>query len=209
MRELIKCYHMFMPRMWEKLLLYLIYPVALIGFGCKMEEIMSPMGVIFVCELIVPAELVLDSLIFGGISSKDTNKLEYLKTSVKGMTVLKKSIIADAVRRVLTVAMILVVVYAGNRTELSTAQAAMCILLSFLLSELMLQVTRHFPSMIVMVAGMCVASSLNMLVLGAVCTIDVPVWGSCLAAVLCIVVAAAGRAMIMRNARKSYYDSRD
>lgn len=209
MRELIKCYHIFMPRMWEKLLLYLIYPIVLIGVGCKMERFMPPFGIIFTCELIVPIELILDFLIFGGISSKDTNKLEYLKTSVKGMTVLKKSIIVDAVRRAVAVTMILIVVCVKNKTELSAAQVSMCVLISFLLIELLLQVTRHFPGMTVMLIGMCVTSSLHMLVLGVICAMKIPVWGSCLTAALCIAAAVAGRVMIMRNARKSYYDSRD
>lgn len=209
MRELIKCYHVFIPAIWEKLLLYLIYPAALIWFGCKMEGIMSPMGVIFACELIVSIELILDSLIFGGISSKETNKLEYLKTSVRGMTVLRKGVIVDAVRRALAVTVIPAAVYAGSSTLLSPAQIGMCALVSFLLTELALQVTRRFPDMVVMIAAMCVEAILNMLALGIVCTIRVPVWGICPAAALCILVAAAGRMMIMRNAGESYYDSRD
>lgn len=209
MRELIKCYHVFIPSIWEKFLFYLIYPAALIWFGCKMEGIMSPMGVIFTCELIVPIELILDSFIFGGISSKDTNKLEYLKTSVKGMTVLKKGVIADAVRRTLAVTMIPAAIYVKNSTVLSPAQIAMCAMVSFLLIELVLQVTRRFPGMMVMIVAMCVEAILNMFALGIVCSIKVPVWGICLAAALCVVAATAGRMMIMRNARESYYDSRD
>lgn len=209
MRELIKCYHVFMPQIWEKLLFYLIYPAAMIWCGRWMEGIMSPLGVIFTCSLIVPIELLLDSLIFGGISSKDTNKLEYLKTSVKGMTVLKKSIIADAVRRALAVAVILAAVYAKGSAALPLTQSVMCALVSFFLIELALLMTRYLSSMAILMAVIGVIEIINVGVLTAICTWEGAVWGICPAAVLCILVAAAGRIIIMRKARGSYYDNRD
>ena len=209
MKELIKCYHVFIPRTWEKLLLYLIYPVVLICVGRKLEGILSLFGIIFTCEWIVLIELLLDSLIFGGISSKDTNKLEYLKTSVKGMTVLRKSIFADAVRRALAVTMILAAVYAKNSADLPFVRLVMCVLTSFFLTELALVMTRYFSSMVFLMVIVSVVEIINLAVLAAIFSWEIPAWGTGPAATLCILAAVAGRTIIMRNARKSYYDDRD
>lgn len=209
-RESIKSYHLFLPQIWKKLLLYFVYPLFLIGITCLFAQTGADASVYLVsmCATIMTAELYFDILVFGGIASKDTDKLEYLKTSVKGMSVLKKSIVADGIRRFLSTAVILIAAYAIADMYFSPAELAMCLLATLFMTEAGLLVIRGFASISIMVATAVVGGMVFTVLLIAVWRSAALILVSSLLVVLYVTVLILGRVFVMKKARGSYYDER-
>lgn len=108
MKKYIQSYHMFLPgnALWVKLLLYIVYPLAVMGvvlFG-KDEGMIDSM--VISSLLIIMIEVILDSELFGSIIAEGTKKLEYLKISYKGKDCLTSGLIGDACRRFGTAAVV-------------------------------------------------------------------------------------------------------
>lgn len=211
MRELIKSYHMFLPQMWKKLLLYLVYPLVMIGQTCLFAGTGAGPVIYLVssCSMILSAELYFDILVFGGIASKDTNKLEYLKTSVKGMNILCKSIVADGIRRFLSTAVILIGIYVIADMNIAPVELAVCMLATLFLTEAGLVLIRGFSSMSVMIATAVIGGMTITVLLIAVWESAAPILGSGLFIALYVTVFILGRIFVMKKARGSYYDERD
>ena len=109
MRKLIKSYHVFLSSRLLQVLLYALYlPVMMfimlvllcicLDYGGGLS-----FGYALSANLIFGGEVIWGYLAFGGVAAKDTNKLEYLKTSKKGLPILKKAMIVDVIRRILWV----------------------------------------------------------------------------------------------------------
>ena len=103
-----KCYRVFLSGMLMKVIMYLVYPVC-VFLWCSLAFIISDvgfgnatLGLMMTAGMMVVAELLLDGFVYGGLLAKDSNKLEYLKTSYRGISVLKKSLYVDKLRRLLT-----------------------------------------------------------------------------------------------------------
>ena len=61
-----------------------------------------------VLMLFIPfAEIVTDSFFLGGIQEKDAEGLDYLRSSSRGMGVLRGTLIVDVIRRFFTIALVL------------------------------------------------------------------------------------------------------
>lgn len=211
MKQFIKSYHVFLPQIWSKLFMYIVYPLLIIVITGVLVTWQMPMPICVMVagSLIVAMEIVWDSTVFGGIASKDTNKLEYLKTSVRGMDILQKSIIADAVRRVVSVALILLVIYAMNAEAIKLMGVLACVFVTLWCVELGLLVTRSFSMMVVMILAMSIGGTLCMAITGVILLGASMVWNICFAFLPYILFVVAGRVVIMRKARGSYYDERD
>ena len=211
MRRFVSCYHVFVPQIYERIFIYLVYPALLIGLGCRFKAWGMPLLIceLVCCSLILVAEFMFDITAFGGIASEDTNKLEYLKTSVKGMEVLRKSIISDAVRRVCSVAIIMLAVHGAEAQLLTWMQIIAGIFATVLCIEVGLIITRRFTIMTFVYLSMVVIGFVAMYVCLKIFleTISVTVVGGII--ILYIAVAVLGRVMIMRKARGSYYDGRN
>ena len=212
MREWIKSYHIFLSGRWSKWVVYVLFPVVFFGIGSVFGKgvLNGYFAMIILSSLIVSLEIGMDYFIFGGIAARDTNKLEYLKTSVKGMSVLKKSLIADGVRRFLSISLIVFGLKYLFGYGFIGGQLLTLALCYFGLSEGALIITRHFTSLwLVTSSAMLIAVSapwltvwllaknMNSLVAGVILTI------------LTVGTATGSRRMIMRKARGSYYDERD
>lgn len=219
MKQYIRSYQMFFPGnyIWVKLLLYIIYPVFTIGAA----RFFLPLpGGAFICLVMAPfimtIEIMFDYFFFGGIAAKDTGRLEYLKTSCRGMVSLKKGLIVDAVRRLGSMAVIELGIYVmiGNKIRkedgVSIFQAAFFLFLSFLIVELALCLTRFFTDVWVSVLVYCLV---EMLWMGIIMQIH---WHAFMGTakiflILALVVAGAGVVwfnikIIMKRAERSYYD---
>lgn len=212
MREVVKSYHAFLPYVWERLLMYLIYPVVIVVFLSLLAAGGDPPEVCMAISacLVIPAELYFDMLVFGGIGAKDTNKLEYIKTSAKGLNVMKKSLAGDGVRRVFSVSLImgLVARIAGMSEEgLSVGNVLFSIAATLFLIELGLLVVRLLSSVAIMMAVNMTLSMLGVAFVWVFARNDYWVMGM-LCVLLAVIVMAGQRALIMRRARKSYYDGR-
>lgn len=208
MKQLVKSYHVFLSDVWERWLVYLAYPLLFVAGNYMLVEygLHPNMCVLFCSSMIITVELFFDLLVFGGIASRDTNKLEYLKTSVKGMKILEKSLVADGIRRVFSVTVILLSCYVSDSTDFKLFQFVMCVFSTLFLVELGLMVSRG-SSVIGVVIALVVLLGTIAIPLTIIVLTDRIVSGSCL--VLYVVVGVMGRVIIMKRARGSYYDNRD
>lgn len=211
MKQFIKSYHVFLPQLWSKLFTYVAYPAAIlfISYWFVSWTIPMPICIMIACSLMLTLEIIWDSTVFGGIASKNTNKLEYLKTSVRGISILRNSIIADAVRRVISVTLILGIIYAMNATALVLWEVVACGFVTLWCIELSLLLTRSFSMMVVMILAISVGGCICMVVCGIVLLGAGTAWNICFAILPYILFVVAGRILIMQKARGSYYDERD
>lgn len=212
MREWIKSYHVFLSGRWMKRIVYLLFPSVFFGIGYVFGKgvLSGYFAVIILSSMIISVEVCMDYFIFGGIAARDTNKLEYLKTSEKGMLLLKKSLIGDAVRRILSISVIVYGLKYLYGYEFTNGQLLTLVLCYFVLSEAALIMTRHFTSLLIVASSAMIVSlaapwltawllskTMNTFLAGIILVI------------LAVGVATGSRIMIMRKARESYYDERD
>jgi len=206
MKQFWKCYHVFLAPTWLKWLMYLVYPLIMLGvFGWLLSRSVPGIVIILLASVfIVTVEIFLDSVVFEGIASKDTNKLEYLKTSVRGMNTLRNSVIADAIRRVATVTIVLGSLELMKRNDMGISIIAIFVTLGS--TELGLIITRSITMMIGRFLAIYLGSTLCMWSLRFLWVVG-NIWGNvCIACGFYLMVAAVGRIIIMRRARGSYYD---
>lgn len=151
MENWIKSYHVFLPGRWGKWIVYAGFPVLLFAAGylfAKLQEhILILIGMSVLSMAVVSLEGGFDYFSFGGIASRDTNKLEYFKTSAKGMCVLKRSLITDAIRRLVEMGLILFGINTVFAFGYSSERILAVVLSCFGLCELVLTVTRHFSNL--------------------------------------------------------------
>jgi hypothetical protein len=234
MKEAIKGYHLFLPKSWMKWCLYIVYPLVIIGADYLMCRVSIFFAVLCVglsgCG-IVGVEYMLDAFVFGGIASKETNRLEYLKTSVRGIPLLRKALITDGVRRFCSVSLIVVVGFAAvtlslremqdfygiyvteEVTEMETEAADILplqivayILVIYCIVELGLIILRFFINIYVSLLGSYIGVILAMTAGLTYSMWSVKLWHLLLLAVLGFGIAWLGRKIIMKKARDSYYD---
>ncbi len=206
---MIKSYHMFLGDAGMRWLVYVGYPVLLILCVCWMgRKLPVELCVVFCCSMIVVLEMVLDLVVFGGIAAKDTIKLEYIKTSAKGMKVLRDSLIGDGIRRFVTVVAVMMIIgrilTAGNFDAVEYGFLAGMVLL---LSELPLLVGRRFSNAMLLIITASFMGGFTTGLVGEALDGDPGLEIVCF--LLYLVIAGLQRMMIMRRARKSYYDGRD
>lgn len=203
----IKSYRTFLCETLVKLLLYLVGPLitlfwsALIGFISNKYGIIAQGAAI---NLIVLYELLLDTFVYGGILSKDTNKLEYLRTSPKGLEILRKSLVTDKLRRFLMTAVLLSLIYGISNGNLSLFQFVSILFAAVTAMELGLLICRRVT---VITLAMLIALLTNLLVTGLVIPIMyLPGGFVVLYAGLLAAVEIFSNRHIMKKAKKGYYD---
>lgn len=103
MKDYIKSYHMFFPNKMFGILLYIVYPLAVWGLVFAENMFIKNIYVILFAPVSVfIIECIADFFVFAGYSRKDTNRNEYLKTSVYYTNMLKRAVLADIIRRLLS-----------------------------------------------------------------------------------------------------------
>lgn len=217
MKETIKSYHMFLPRAWVKWILYLFYPAITIGGMCVLCNKISIFY--FICTafaggIIIGVEYMLDGFVFAGIASKQTNRLEYLKTSIKGIPMLKRALIVDGIRRFCSITVIMMALYPMicKEKEQEGTQGLLhliaYLLFVYLLLEAGLIVLRFFTNVLVTLVCIYIEWAIVFLAGANIFWFTVQIWHVLLLAAGCIAVAVAGRKLILKRARDSYYDNR-
>lgn len=214
MRNAIKSYHVFLSSKLFQVLLYVLYlPVMMFGVGVLLR-IVQQLGMA-VCvgyqlsaNLLFVGEVVWGLLIFGGVAAKDTNKLEYLKTSAKGMSILKTALAADVVRRFLWVTLIqwvpLFIIHEKADENVWMANAMV-----LLFAEMGCLLVRKGCSMAVFLAVMVGGTTFLSPLLGLSTWIVHLLWPIVLCYVLAVVVVIYNIKMVMKKARDSFYDDRN
>lgn len=214
MKEAVKGYHIFLSKSWLKWAMYIPYPILLIGMvylSSRYLTFFSYVCVGLACGMIVAVEMMIDTYVLMGIASRNTNRLEYLKTSSKGLSLLKKVLVLDAVRRFLSIMVILAGVYfvigadpAGN-SNITPAQCFICIGITDLLVELAFLITRFFLNVWINLITTYILWGIAFLE-GFIVLYKISFLPIFLVMVLCVGVIVTGRILILKRARESYYD---
>lgn len=220
MKQYIRSYHLFLSQRLLRWFVYLLYPTLFLGcFGWLSFQIATDSSpnidvkflfsllLFMLGELIIAVEIFADYSIFGGIAEKNTNKLEYLKTSSKGMTCLKKALVTDALRRLISMSIIM-----GGcclfGCPYTTTDVSATILVFFSLTETGLIITRHFPTLAITLSVISIISILIPASIGLI-QLTPPTLKLFLPVLTGATAAALGRWLILRKARNSYYDNRN
>lgn len=100
MGRMIKGYLVFASAAY-RIAMYILMPILMMGLiawtGSNIEEA----ALLLAASLLTMAEILSDSWLFGGIQARDPEKIDYLKTSVRGMGLLRNALIMDLVRKLL------------------------------------------------------------------------------------------------------------
>lgn len=217
MKEAIRSYHIFLPRKWLKWCIYILYPVFVVGSLYVLYHYLQFFPIVCVClgsGMIVVMEMLLDTYMFLGIGAKNTNRLEYLKTSAKGMLLLKKSLVVDGVRRFSSTLLILIGVYlvmymdGGIGDAVPLLKYVLCAEIVFALMELGFIVTRRTTNVWVNLIAVYILAGIANTVSILVIQREIQAW--MLVAVLAagLSLAVVGRRQIGKRAEESYYDER-
>lgn len=221
MKQYIKSYHLFLTRWWFRCIIYFVYPALLLlladylgnivtGFTWISYEKAQSNRLLFLellCSFIVSVEIFCDYFIFGGIATKETNKLEYLKTSVKGIPLLTKALITDGMRHLLSIAIIIGFGSLLLATALSPIDCILVIVYVFSLVEAGLIITRQFSTLLIQYITLTVITFI--LPASITLLLQMPIaFRIMLPLLLAIVISFLGRWLILKKARNSYYDNR-
>lgn len=214
MKNCIKSYHVFLSSRLFQILLYVLYPPVMafitLIFICASVEFGYGIGMGYqlTANLTFAGELVWGFLIFGGVAAKDTNKLEYLKTSTKGLPVLKTAMIVDTIRRVIWVTAIqwVPLFIAMEKPDESIWIANAMVLF---VAELGCLLVRKSSSTVVFFVVAVGGTTILAPLLGLAMLIDHLVWPIILCYVLTVVTMILSGKMVMKKARDSFYDDRN
>lgn len=90
-----------------RILLFAVLPLVLLGLQLFISVVFQGTGIPLFAATLVIVEIMADNWFLGGIQEKNAIKIDYLKTSVRGMKVMKNVLIMDVARRFLSCAGIL------------------------------------------------------------------------------------------------------
>lgn len=214
MRNCIKSYHVFLSSRLLQVLLYALYlPVMMfimlvllcicLDYGGGLS-----FGYTLSANLIFGGEVIWGYLVFGGVAAKETNKLEYLKTSKKGLPILKKALITDTIRRILWVTAIqwVPLVITMEKPEASVWLANAMVLL---FAELGCLSVRKSSSVTMLLAVIMAGTTILSPLLSVTMMIAHQIWPIILCYVLAVAVMVLNNKMVMKKARDSFYDDRN
>ena len=214
MKNCIKSYHVFLSSRLFQVLMYVLYlPFmmfwtlgfvgASLGFGFGIST-----GYQVAADLLFVGEVFWGYWIFGGVAARDTNKLEYLKTSIKGLPTLKTAMIVDTIRRVIWVTAIqwVPLFIAMEKPDESIWLANAMVLLFAELGCLLERKSSSMAMFLVVVTG---GSTLLVSLFGLTMMIAYQIWPIVLCYVLAVVVMVLNIKMVMKKARDSFYDDRN
>lgn len=209
MKTYLKCYRVFLCNKWLKWVIYLIYPVLTIGWSGLIVYYMKQSGAIglaIAALAVIFMELFLDYYVFGGILCKDTNKLQYLMTSHKGMQVLEKSLLADKTRRLLSITIILIVIYGIFHEGVEMLQLTGSILTVATVTELALMVSRGFHTLAHTIIVSMVGAPVGMALLSLV--FFLPSGYAVIFVIFYLVAGIVSNRKVINRAKEQYHDGK-
>jgi len=228
MKDAIRMYHLFFPRKWFILLVYILYPalVGLLGMWCfKIGPITGTvMSLMLSTTLVVCVEYILDVYMLFGVAAKDNQSLEYIKSSARGVSLLQDALYGDGFRRIVTTVVSYGLLYMmmkytfmnekdfialANDGEVLECPSGMvfvqCILLALLFVETGLAFTRRTKNVLINLAVLylmsAIACSLVMAVVGYTSTLTIGI-----SVFLLVVIWIVSRKVLIKRVRESFYD---
>lgn len=191
--------------------LVVLYVIAMLFMGEDMKYtlILMPFPVIL-------AEIVADTWMFGGIQAKDAAKIDFLKTSPRGMGLLRNALAMDLVRRLVFLSAVMAACALGNialGVELFGGDAVkgLGVILSLILSAYSVSVlctvftrfgTMFWQNIVAAYVGMILES----FCVGFLVTLDYPFAWALLYAVLAAGASFLSVKIVMAKIRGGYYD---
>lgn len=98
MKQKIRSYLVF-TSLGYKVIMFLVLPVVLLGIQVFSAAVFRGTAIPVFVMVLVMVEVLADNWFLGGIQEKGAEKIDYLKTSPKGMKVMKSALVMDLVRR--------------------------------------------------------------------------------------------------------------
>lgn len=211
MKEAIKSYHMFLPRVWVRWCIYILYPLFVIGGIYALNRYATYFAFVCIgltCSMVVMVEYMLDTYVFLGIAARDTNRLEYLKTSSKGLPLLKKALFTDAVRRFLSTGIIVAGVFFVLRRdfEFTLKGCVFCIAILYLMMELGFMISRFSTNVWLNLVILYILMTIACVVGIYVSLWNIQIWQLLLSGIADVGIAVLGNKLIFKRAEESFYD---
>ncbi len=224
----IRMYNVFFPRKFWMWFAYILYPIVVIALcsvflkmflltGMVMSLMLSTAGVITI-------EYLLDTYMFHGIGAKDYKALEYVKSSGKGVHLLRQAFLVDGVRRILTIGLIMTGLYLTTRIAFekdagetileingkvvshpSVLIYLQCGVFAVFFVELGMLITRRSKNVLVNLLILYVMSALACPI-SMVAVEFASITSVGLSAILLIIIMVIGRKVLVKKVRESFYD---
>lgn len=211
MREKIKSYLVFTSLIY-RLMMYALLPLLLVVFQFMFLKIMDGSGVPIIVMALIFVEIVADNWFLGGIQEKNAEKIDYLKTSPRGMKVMENALVMDFVRRFLAAVVIFGIcnllsrLFGGEDDFQSVGVLLFSILVTYSLSVLGTLIARFGSYLWVsLIIGYFAA------IIGLICCIFLMFGASIMMlntilAVLAIIVSILAVKIAMKRVKGGYYD---
>ncbi|MCM1193754.1 MAG: hypothetical protein NC123_17995 [Butyrivibrio sp.] len=122
MKQKIRSYLVFTSR-WYKIIMFIILPLLLPGFQIISSLVFQGTAIPFIVMALILVETLADNWFLGGIQEKGSEKIDYLKTSPRGMEIMRSVLIMDLVRRLVYHAVILGVSWLLTKSFGTSAEA--------------------------------------------------------------------------------------
>lgn len=202
-----------------RIVMFGIMPLGFIaGYICVGVFMGNSVGALFFTMpfLVLVAEIVADTWMFGGIQGKDAAKIDYLKTSPKGMGMLRNALALDLVRKYLFLTWVMaacalanmalgVEMYEGD-TVRGLGTTFSLILSSYTVSVLCTLLARFgtmlWQNMIAAYLGIFLESAC----IGTIVAFDHPFAWACLYGALAAGASVLAVKIAMKKVRGGYYD---
>lgn len=152
MKEKIRSYLVFATGGY-KIVMLIVLPVFLLAVDLVAAVIFRGSAIPAFIMLLIMAEVLSDNWYLGGIQEKNSAKIDYLKTSAKGMRIMKNALIMDLVRRFVYLVVIAGVSWLftvlctageGVRARVGLREILLAVLLVYTLSVLGVFLCRFF-----------------------------------------------------------------
>ena len=216
--KLIKEYLAFTSFVYRSVMFGIMPLVCIVGYICVGVFNHNYAGVLFSAMpvMVLVAEIVADTWLFGGIQGKDAAKIDYLKTSPKGMGMLRNALAMDLVRRVLFLLLVMTVcalanidlgvdMYGGDWAR-RLAITLSLILSSYMVSVLCILFARFGAMLWQNMLAAYLGIFLESVCIGAVIAFDHPFAWAFLYAVLAAGASVLAVKTAMKKVRGGYYD---
>lgn len=213
MKEAIVGYRYFFPKSWMLLLICIGYPaLGLAGASLFGTSFFGIMAVQFAAFYVTGAEMIINKVSFAGLTAKDSRYLEYLMTSTKGMDLLKHILLVEQLRRIITTIVImggvgLIVQRSNEEFYIGFGNVVVLFLVASIVQELLVYMMRCYinPNLYFATIIFCY------MLLGvgmSIMFIDLKVIGYVILVGLYVFMLIMERGMLLKRARRSYYDER-
>ncbi len=208
MKNGIRMYHTLFSRKYWIVSVYLLFPVMIGLLGLWWWFPLGPLtgtriSLMLATTLMIIAEYLLDFFLLFGFAAKPNGCLEYIKTSSKGVDLLKAMLYVDGVRRIVTTLVSFAVLYAVKRESIIVFVE--CTLISLLCIEGGFLFTRRIKNVLLYILIGYVISGVGGMLAMFVAEYANGIWVGITA---CVLVATwiGGRQYLIRKVRESFYD---